>query len=124
MNHDTHTDERRGHERYDCACPATCRAVALGEDAPWWDAEVLNLARGGLLLVCGHGFGVGEVLTVQMHLGSAETVLLVTARVARVGRLAEGKWLLGCQLAPNLRVEELQGLRHKAAGDAGGGRNV
>jgi hypothetical protein len=65
------------------------------------------MSAGGLAMVLSRRFEPGTLLVVEIFDDLAQIMEIFLVRVARVERLAERAWLLGCSLARNIDESEL-----------------
>jgi PilZ domain len=108
MREETHTPERRQHERYPCTLMAAC-SPAAGSDEQVWQGRVVEISAGGLLVTVKRRFEAGAILRVRVQRridGSTQTLL---ARVVHL-RQQDGEWSLGCRLAKEFEEDDLQAL--------------
>ncbi len=97
--------DRRASVRHACDLEVLSHSLEQS-DALCWGATVQDVSEGGLGLRVCYPFKAGTRLTVEVHTaaGSPRTV---AARVVHAQDLADGTWLVGCELTPRLSPDEL-----------------
>lgn len=108
MPSDSKVIERRRHPRRPFACAVSCLPTEGEGAGTWWDAMVLDISRGGLQIVSGRWFEPRDILKVRLGGDEGKTAVVVIVRVIRVSAAADGQWLLGCQMLPELGDEEFK----------------
>jgi PilZ domain len=94
--------------RFPCNVETACYALDTtpGERSP---ARIVNISVGGagLLLPC--EFGSGTLLKLDLEGTTAQAAGQVLLRVVRVNPRPDGGWLLGCEFADQVAINELAG---------------
>jgi hypothetical protein len=103
--------ECRVYPRYPCDLPTTCKPPSiLGEGELTWNAQILNISRGGVGLLIRRRFEPGAILIIALPGQEPGTSHAVLARVVHATRQDKG-WLVGCAFISNLSNEELEAIR-------------
>jgi hypothetical protein len=103
--------ECRVHERYSCDVKTSCQPPTVwGSQELHWQAEIRNIAQGGLALVLRRRFEKGTGLAVELPGPDAKMTSTVLVRVVRVTPQPDGFWLLGCAFVSDLSEEEVRAL--------------
>lgn len=100
-------DGRRRHVRYPCSLKGQCRPSGLAHSTGVWPVDIRNMSAGGLAMVLSRRFEPGTLLVVEIFDEFAQIMEIFLVRVARVEKLAERAWLLGCSLARHIEECEL-----------------
>jgi hypothetical protein len=103
--------ERRAWVRYPTKRDTFCQPRTARKDRDlWWQAEIHNISAGGIGLVLTRRFAPGTILSVELPSSSQSSVILQLARVAHASHRADGRWLIGCEFAKQLRDDDLKAL--------------
>jgi PilZ domain len=113
MHDDPKGSERRRHVRRPFACAVSCLPTEGEGAGQWWDAAVTDISRGGVRVLSDRWFESRDILRIRLGRDGDSTAIVVIVRVVRVHSCPDGKWLIGCQFAPELCEEELQAILDK-----------
>jgi PilZ domain len=102
-------DERRKLKRHACDLRVTCTPCANGSQVQW-AGRVVDLSLSGIRLALERRFEAGTLLRIWFRNESGEPLASLLGRVIHVNAGGEGKWLLGCAVAPQLTAEGLAAL--------------
>ena len=106
MHTETLIDERRRLERHPCNLHVTCTPCANGSQVHW-PGKVLDLSLSGIRLVVGRRFETGTLLRILLRDNAGGPLAWLVGRVIHLSAHADGQWLLGCTIVPQLTEEGL-----------------
>jgi hypothetical protein len=99
------TEERRVWVRHPCTLATMIRAAADPEPAPV-SARVLNISRGGIMLVAACPVESGDLIHIDLPVDPDGGESAVLACVVRVQAAANGEWNLNCSFSADLSEED------------------
>jgi len=103
------TDQRPEHRatvRYFSDGKTACQTLA-GWRGDSWEATIRDISQQGLGLLLGRRFELGVILAVELPHSTEASFHIALARVVRVVRQKDGRWLIGCALVHPLSCDEL-----------------
>jgi hypothetical protein len=86
----------------------SCKPTGANETR--WEATILNISRGGILLSLGRRFEKGACLSIELPGRDGELPYTALVRVARVDSEGNGAWALGCKLVGEIGEDEIDRL--------------
>ena len=99
----------RATVRYQCP-PATPGRIILVADQEFQRAWVQDLSQGGVGLHMARPLPLGTFIIVQIKSVLTKKLFELPARVAHSTHLANGEWLVGCELTARLSHDDLDAL--------------
>jgi hypothetical protein len=104
------TRERREGGRIMCQLEGQCRPMDSLQLSAHWPVTIRDICAGGCQLLLSRRFEPGTLLVIDVHDEQNQPTRMLLARVARVGSLARGRWILGCTFSVPLTTEDLDSL--------------
>jgi hypothetical protein len=98
-------EERRVWVRHPCALTATVRSAAALEPAPT-AARVLNVSRGGIMLLASCQVEAGDLIHIDLPADSDIGESAVLACVVQAKATENGEWALNCSFSADLSEED------------------